>query len=535
MIKKLHLPTIILATLIIAGCATINIPEGGEKDINPPVLIRSNPDSMAINFLSKELVYEFDEYFTVNNFQKQFLITPSFDKQLTYVVKGKKLVVKLPEYPRMNTTYQVYFGESIKDLNEGNTLKNFTRIFATGSFIDSSSLKGRINRNGQGAEKEENLKVFLYESLSDSTLRYHKPTYITFPENNGAFTFRHLKPGNYIVAALNDVNNNYLLDIGEQMALHFQPLQTDSATVELILHTNDERDSSFQLRRILQKDILSYVALMRPTLRKPTINLLLDPDSDNPTSPIYQTLNSTGDSLFFTLGSIPKADSFEIHLQSGDSTIRSVYHLKASSLDHQLKLSLPTTFNSPKDPIPLRISFPLDNSNLANLEIIDMIDSSEVVVDRIERRELTYWIYPSKDLREMGRYTLIPNIVQRDTTLNRIHYTSDTLRFNTSGSTNTGSLEFEVKNKTEQPLIVQLSKNNKIHQEYYVLSDTLIQSTYLDPGTYTIQAIIDRDKDKRYTSGSLFLKRPPERIIQLSKDLEVKNDWMIRDLTFTAE
>jgi len=43
-----------------------------------------------------------------------------------------------------NTTYSFNFGNAIRDVNEGNILKNFTYVFSTGKYIDSMRFSGTV-------------------------------------------------------------------------------------------------------------------------------------------------------------------------------------------------------------------------------------------------------------------------------------------------------------------------------------------------------------------------------------------------------
>ena len=67
---------IALLILIIWGCANRIAPTGGPRDEDPPRVVISNPQYGERNYLSQEVVIEFDEFINVKNLKEQ-LVTRS--------------------------------------------------------------------------------------------------------------------------------------------------------------------------------------------------------------------------------------------------------------------------------------------------------------------------------------------------------------------------------------------------------------------------------------------------------------------------
>ncbi|MFN0275133.1 MAG: Ig-like domain-containing protein, partial [Chitinophagales bacterium] len=134
---------ILSISLILAiGCANQVTPSGGTKDEIPPTPEKFTPENFSTFFSADEIVVEFNEYFQATDVFNQVVISPPMEKTPDIKVKGKKLVIKLNSVLRNSTTYTINFGESIKDITEGNVLENFTYVFSTGSYIDSLTLRG---------------------------------------------------------------------------------------------------------------------------------------------------------------------------------------------------------------------------------------------------------------------------------------------------------------------------------------------------------------------------------------------------------
>src|SRR5690606_750137 len=101
--KNSNFYAIILAILFICGCASIQQPEGGPKDVEAPVLLSENPKNYTRNFNSKKIVLEFDEYFKLNNEFTEISISPTQEISPFYKVKKKTLEIELKDTLEKNT------------------------------------------------------------------------------------------------------------------------------------------------------------------------------------------------------------------------------------------------------------------------------------------------------------------------------------------------------------------------------------------------------------------------------------------------
>jgi hypothetical protein len=130
--------------------------------------------------------------------------------------KTRSIIVNLEEVPDSLTTYTFNFGDGIADLNEGNSIDNFSFTFSTGAYIDSLSAAGRVV-NAATLEPEKNMLVMLYNENMDSLPYKSMPYYITKTDAAGLFYFRNLKQGDYKIFALNEKNSNYMYDSPDEI------------------------------------------------------------------------------------------------------------------------------------------------------------------------------------------------------------------------------------------------------------------------------------------------------------------------------
>jgi hypothetical protein len=192
--------------IIIAGngCAQIGAISGGTKDTLPPTLLSASPKLLSTNFSGNRINFTFDEYIDeLQDMQANILVSP-YPKQFPeFKSKLKTVSVKLKDSLLPNTTYSINFGKAIRDVNEGNVLKNFTYVFSTGSSIDSLTLSGKVTLAETG-KTDSTLIVMLYRNAVDSTVQNFKPTYIAFVKADGSFTFTNLPREKFNIYALKD-------------------------------------------------------------------------------------------------------------------------------------------------------------------------------------------------------------------------------------------------------------------------------------------------------------------------------------------
>lgn len=190
------------------GCANIIPPEGGPRDSLPPILRRASPPDSSRNFEDKTITLSFDEYVDADNYLQEMIVSPVPANMPNVTRKLNTVTVKLRDTLESNTTYTINFGNTIKDVNEGNPLKNFTYTFSTGAYIDSLEFTGNILLAETGVI-DTTLTVLLHKTNIDSALIKEKPRYVTKLDNKGSFRFKNLPPGIFYVYALKDEGGSY--------------------------------------------------------------------------------------------------------------------------------------------------------------------------------------------------------------------------------------------------------------------------------------------------------------------------------------
>ncbi len=203
-------------------------PSGGPRDSLPPILINAAPKDSTINFNSKKITLTFNEYVEVKEIQQNLLINPVQKTQPIIDYKLNNVFITLKDSLEPNTTYNINFGNSIKDINEGNVAKNTNYVFSTGSKIDNNYINGNIVLAKDG-KIDSTLIVVLHSNLSDTAILKHKPKYVSKLDGLGNFEFNNLPNILFNVFVLpNDFSKKYDDSTKLFGFLNYSVLATDS-------------------------------------------------------------------------------------------------------------------------------------------------------------------------------------------------------------------------------------------------------------------------------------------------------------------
>jgi hypothetical protein len=200
---------VIASVFIIAGtgCANIIPPGGGPRDSIPPMLVSATPPDSSKNVKPVKITLTFNEYVDqLQNVTENVIISPTVATIPQIDSRLKTVTIRLKDTLEPNTTYSINFGNSIKDVNEGNVLKDFTYVFSTGKTIDENTFSGKV-LNAETGKVDSTLIAVLHRDLSDSAIIKQRPRYYTKIDGRGVFTFHNLPPGQFNVYI---IENGYM-------------------------------------------------------------------------------------------------------------------------------------------------------------------------------------------------------------------------------------------------------------------------------------------------------------------------------------
>ena len=187
-----------------SGCANIIPPTGGPRDSLPPILLKVTPPDSSKGFDTKTITFTFDEFIDQpQDIFRNLIVSPLPDTLPVIEAKLRTLTVKIKEALEPNTTYYYNFGDAIKDINEGNVLRNLSYIFTTGNTLDTMQLSGNVVLAETGGV-DSTLIVTLYKSGVDSAIMKERARYMTRLDGRGRFRFLYLPQGTYYIYVMKE-------------------------------------------------------------------------------------------------------------------------------------------------------------------------------------------------------------------------------------------------------------------------------------------------------------------------------------------
>jgi len=283
----------IFIVLCLISCANIVAPTGGEKDINAPILQKTN-DTKNFQHLHEKIVsFYFDEFIVLNNWEQNFYISPPINKRIQKIIKGNELFLTIEDTLLENATYNLALSSCIKDLNEGNILDTLNYIFSTSDVLDTLTLSGKL-QDAYTLDQIENAWIMLFEeNKNDSVIFKENPNYIAKTDKEGNFHFPNLNAKNYKAVALTEFDFIYNEDESIAYLDSCVNAETDSFFCLFSFNPIIKIDSTNSDTTGLKTDSPSVDGLLIDTLIKEEISYgKLEIRSSNTTPCIFQLLQN---------------------------------------------------------------------------------------------------------------------------------------------------------------------------------------------------------------------------------------------------
>jgi hypothetical protein len=528
-----------LFILAFSHCAQIAPLGGGKRDVTPPKLVEAMPLNQAINFNSGVITLKFDEYVKLKDLSNQLIITPKFKTAPEISADGKKIQILLKREELLpNTTYRIFFGSSIIDMNEGNAIPDFDYVFSTGNFIDSLKIKGTVleafnNKPAAGAL----LALYNAKENKDSLPYLITPDYVTKTGDNGNFVMGNMPYGRFKAFAFLDKNKNNLYD-GEIEKIAFMKedltLMSDTniklnlfqeiPSKAFIKKTNSPYYGLLQI--ILNKKSLVNVQTLNPVNRIKISETLLNKEKDTVTV-FYKDITDTLDLIMYTLSS-KKSDTIKISLPKNNLAKKRLKSFKINAegnnlaLNEKLKLSFLNWMDTSK-------------MDLSKIKISSKEDSS-IVQKPIKGKWLGITTFELNNLLKEGiNYTFK---IDSGTFFDVMGFKNDsgTINFKTKSKAEFGKVTLKILFSKKQNYLVQLinEKEQVVKEQaigFSLSSSNAVSIDFIDvsPGIYTVKVIYDDNENKKWDSGNFLLKQQAEHVFMYAKQLKVLSDWEMEE------
>lgn len=225
--NQLYIVVILAVVAGIVSCARMGNPDGGWYDETPPKVLGATPADRGTNVTSKNIRIQFDEFIKIENASENVIVSPPQLETPEIKASGKYIDVKLIDSLKPNTTYTVDFSDAISDNNEGNPLGNYTYSFSTGSDIDTMEVSGYVLQ-AENLEPVKGILVGLYANMADSAFQKLPMLRVSRTDSRGHFVVKGVKPGQYRIYALQDMDGNYTFNQKSEMIAFSHDMITPS-------------------------------------------------------------------------------------------------------------------------------------------------------------------------------------------------------------------------------------------------------------------------------------------------------------------
>ncbi len=545
-------PALLCATLVVscamllASCATPQMPSGGPTDSTPPEIVESIPAPDSVNVSGRTIRITFSEYVDEASFSRALEITPDSPGSPEISWSGRTVEVRLPEALRPNTTYVVTLDTELRDIRSVALPSPITFAFSSGPTISAGTLSGRVLLP-QAGDPATGVDVFAY-ALPDSAAPDSlpgRPDYRTQTDQSGEFAFDFLTEQFYYVVALRDENRNRQPDPEEEYAAPPSPAvfadtvsvsfdvpwvmtRTDSTPPDL-LRVQSLASSRHALRlsepvRFVDRNPAEWE--LRDSTTGEAVGILdLYLQQDDPQQVFM--LTPPLDRTTFTLRPAALEDTSGNRV--GDQPVTFTPSAAEDTLQHRFQGFLPDDAAGPEYTLPrgvepgVRFNAPIDPDVLSRA--VSVVDSTGAALafSAVTKDGSSYRLVPEPALEEGGRIEVHVDgaaLAGPDSVTSAV--------YRRLPSSETGEVR-GVATSDARPVVIQIMpvEVESAVPRYEVRADATGVFLFRDlpAGTYRLRAFGDRNEDGAWSGGMLEPYLTPEPIDWLTDPSRVRARW----------
>ena len=521
-------------TLITVQCAKRATPTGGPKDSIPPVLINASPKLNTTFFDREEFNLTFNEYITLDDINKQLIISPPLNstQYKVYPVTGasKKVTLKLLDSLLKNTTYTFNFGGSIVDFNESNASSYLTYTLSTGATIDSLYIRGHITDAFENeTERFISLQLYPVDSIfNDSVIYTQKPLYVTSTLDTTIYRFQNLRAGKYAIIAMEDKAGNYFFDQNmDKIGFNEKLIELPKDSI-INLRLFKEKRNFFWDKPYFVND--HHILLAYYGDREKEYFKMVSEIPDNFEFLVTQSRETDTLNYWFKGAEF---DSLQFEFNIKDSLQIKTVQFKNPISDSLIIDKLTRGSLRLQDKYEIKSNLPIIEVNSEQLFVTNVdtiqIPASLKIQENYDRITVDFEVIPN----DRYEITLLPNAL-----IDFWGNTNDTLvyRASTKKIEDYGNIFLKVQHESSHSFIIELLKNNKVARRY----DSPVDGNYykfelIDPGKYIVRLIEDVNENKQWDTGNYIQKIQPEKVIYFWKEIDLRANWDMNEIFNTNE
>lgn len=561
--------SILLFVLLWASCANRGIgPQGGPKDTEPPVPLKSEPEMGALNWNGDRIEVTFNEYLELDNVSENLLMSPPQQNAPEVKARGKRLLIRFQDSLQANTTYTLDFGEAVCDYRERVPLRGYHFYFATGPEIDTLDYCGKVF-DASTLNPASGIIVGIHNDLEDSAFTTKPFLRIARTDTAGYFRIGNIHPGQYRLFAVEEASRDFRLTPGEALAFADEVIEVkapepDTIAPDTLAVDSLAQDSSIVVQRIdknlflfkEEQQKLYLQRTLRPDQHRIQILFSSKPDSLPELHPLTDSLNYhiqysarrdtltmwlldsmsiAQDSLFFAIR-YRRTDSI-FQLEWASDTIRAIWRaprlsakakeaLDRKNRNRRLELSCNArTGFEIYDTLRLRCVTPLTAIERDSIHLFERVDSilkpmpfTMAPFDSLSHQLLFY-----AKFKPEGKYELhVDSGALHD--VYGITQVKQTYAMQVKSLQDYSTIRIKLNPMVEKARIQVLNSKDEVLRELPATKEGAFFE-YLKPDTYYFRMYIDENEDGRWTTGEWSSKRQPEPIYYFPGKLQTKSNW----------
>jgi len=524
--------------LVLVRCAQVAPLTGGPKDMKPPQVVESVPANGAVNFRGHKIVISFNEFIQVKDLSNQLIVSPLLKTAPEISANGKNLVISIePAELRQNTTYRLFLGNGVADMNESNSIPNFEYVFSTGDHIDTLNLSGTVRDAFTGKAAPESI-VTLYEAsrATDSLPHKELPDYFARTNSQGEYFFRNLPSQTFIVYTIADKNRNFMLDGGtEKTGFRSEPLKLVSDSATDLLQFDEELTKGFV--RSTSTPFYGMTQIMLNRKAEVAISALRPGESSN----IYEEKKGIEkDTITLLYRNISDTLRVLLNNKTFKRTDTVQIALPANIKNNRRKKTFATNIINSKLPLNEKLRFRFNtwmDTSKVNLEAIRIVsrDTAVKAAPAAGFWESVNSFVFSGDFRPNTTYAAK---IDTGAFFDPYGITNDSLKitFTAENVIDFGKLSLKMLFEQKQPYIVQLLNDQQKVIQAQTVTFSLSSSnaatlvfTDIVPGTYNVKILFDDNGNKKWDTGDVIRKKQPERVYFHPKAFKILSDWEVEE------
>ncbi|WP_121808324.1 Ig-like domain-containing protein [Mucilaginibacter kameinonensis] len=517
---------LIFIVLFIFGCAAQQPPQGGPRDQTPPKLVKAIPGNKTRNFNAKQIDLEFDEFIKLTNAYQEISMSPAMEKQPEYSSNKRKLKIEFKDTLLKNTTYVINFGKAIQDVNESNILKNFTYVFSTGSHIDSLSISGSVT-NTLTQEKEKDVLVFIFPVKQDTLFGKKKPSIFALTDSSGNFALNNLREDDYRIYALKEASPDKIFNRDDELIAFLKKpihLKADTSNIQLNLFKQDPEKFRVSEKRFDTDGKLLLV--FNKGLTQPALKILYPSDVDSRKQVSFSRTKDTASVYLRNMN----FDSLRVAIFDKSKAIDTIYQLKRKN--ESFTRTLTASYNigndsklKPGSNLVVTASIPIENFDQSQITLNE--DSVATSDYTIQKDTGNYKLLNIKyRWREASKYELIINDgALTDIYGDRNKRLSKKFQINKLDNYSQLTVKLTVPDTAKAYVVELLSEDKKLIQSDAITKSTSLVYKGILAAKYYVRIIYDENKNGKWDSGNVRLKRQPENIWLNEKLITLRPNW----------